>query len=79
MASSSQARASSPPRSNRAWLARIPSFCPTDWNADGGLDGADVGAFYESWEAGTADLNLDGGTDGYDIEAFFERWSNGEC
>ena len=66
-------------RSNRAWLARIPSFCPTDWNADGGLDGADVGAFYESWEAGTADLNLDGGTDGYDIEAFFERWSNGEC
>lgn len=66
-------------RSNQAWLARIPSFCPTDWNADGGIDGGDVDAFFQSWEAGSADFNLDGGTDGLDIGEFFARWEAGTC
>ncbi len=66
-------------RRNMAWLARVPSFCPTDWNADGGIDGGDVDAFFRSWEAGSADLNLDGGTDGLDVGEFFARWADGTC
>lgn len=66
-------------RRNTAWLARVPSFCPTDWNGDGGIDGGDVESFFRSWEAGSADLNLDGGTDGFDVDEFFARWVDGAC
>ena len=55
--------------------------CPADYNVDGGVDGADVEAFFVDWEAGSsaADVNLDGGVDGGDLEVFFNAWSNGGC
>jgi hypothetical protein len=55
--------------------------CPADFNIDGGVDGADVSAFFNAWAAGAseADTNGDGGVDGGDIEPFFTAWSNGGC
>jgi probable HAF family extracellular repeat protein len=61
------------------WVATITSYCPTDWNGDGGIDGEDVASFFVSWESGQADLNLDGGIDADDITEFFMRWSDGRC
>ncbi|MBS0198006.1 MAG: hypothetical protein JSR77_14715 [Planctomycetes bacterium] len=64
-------------------MIRIPTPipCPADFNQDGGIDGSDVGAFFEQWEAGnpSGDVNQDGGTDGADVEYFFQRWSAGGC
>jgi hypothetical protein len=55
--------------------------CPADFNQDGGIDGADVEAFFVAWEAGdaSADVNLDGGIDGTDVETFFAAWEAGGC
>jgi hypothetical protein len=55
------------------------SICPADFNCDGGVDGSDVGAFFEKWEDGDsmADLNADGGIDGADVNTFFEHWEEG--
>ena len=55
--------------------------CPADFNHDGGIDGADVQAFFLSWEDGApdADVNQDGGVDGSDVELFFIAWGNGGC
>jgi len=52
-----------------------------DYNLDGGVDGADVEAFFVDWEVSVAraDVNLDGGIDGADIEAFFIAWESGGC
>ena len=52
-----------------------------DFNQDGGVDGADVDAFFSEWEAGnsTADTNQDGGVDGSDIDFFFAAWEAGGC
>jgi hypothetical protein len=51
--------------------------CPSDWNQDGGVDGADVEAFFFDWVQGAADLNEDGGTDGSDVDTFFGFWQTG--
>jgi hypothetical protein len=53
--------------------------CPADFNQDGGVDGADVDAFFAAWESGdaSADVNQDGGIDGGDIETFFVAWEAG--
>lgn len=51
--------------------------CIADWNADGGVDGSDVQAFFADWETGDADVNEDGGTDGSDVQAFFTFWEAG--
>jgi hypothetical protein len=53
--------------------------CISDFNLDGGVDGADVTAFFTAWEAGAdeADLNIDGGVDGGDIAPFFAAWEAG--
>ncbi|MBS0195958.1 MAG: hypothetical protein JSR77_04295 [Planctomycetes bacterium] len=58
-----------------------PFRCFADFNQDGGIDGADVEAFFLVWEAGLAgaDVNADGGVDGGDVEAFFMVWSAGGC
>ena len=50
-----------------------------DFNGDGGVDGADVEAFFAAWENGLpeSDVNADGGIDGADVEAFFTAWENG--
>jgi hypothetical protein len=55
--------------------------CPADFNQDGGIDGSDIDAFFEAWEAGDtlADLNADGGVDGNDVGAFFTLWEAGGC
>jgi hypothetical protein len=53
--------------------------CIADFNEDGGVDGADVEAFFVVWSQGEAgaDLNQDGGVDGADVETFFIRWEAG--
>jgi hypothetical protein len=61
-----------------------PSTCPpcaADYNQDGGVDGADVEAFYTDWESGAqcADMNLDGAVDGQDVEGFFRSWGFTSC
>ncbi len=55
--------------------------CPADFNADGGVDGTDIEAFFSDWivSSTAADVNLDGGVDGSDVEFFFVRWSAGGC
>ncbi|MBS0195301.1 MAG: hypothetical protein JSR77_00930 [Planctomycetes bacterium] len=57
------------------------STCPADFNQDGGIDGADVEAFFNAWESGgnSADVNADGGIDGGDVETFFMAWEAGGC
>jgi subtilisin family serine protease len=55
--------------------------CPADFNQDGGVDGADIDAFFSAWENGEsiADVNLDGGVDGEDVAYFFSVWEAGGC
>jgi hypothetical protein len=50
-----------------------------DYNADGGVDGADLELYLIEWEAGelTTDANGDGGVDGADIESFITLWMQG--
>ncbi|MBX3410985.1 MAG: hypothetical protein KF859_14010 [Phycisphaeraceae bacterium] len=57
------------------------SRCPADYNQDGGIDGADVQAFFADWEQGLpcSDVNEDGGIDGSDVQFFFGVWENGGC
>ncbi|MBX3382081.1 MAG: matrixin family metalloprotease [Phycisphaeraceae bacterium] len=57
------------------------SPCAADYNQDGGVDGADVDAFFSDWEQGLpcADVNEDGGIDGSDVDFFFNVWENGGC
>lgn len=58
-----------------------PFPCPADYNQDGGVDGADVEAFFAAWSEGlsSADVNYDGGVDGADVETFFNAWEAGGC
>jgi hypothetical protein len=55
------------------------TFCPGDFNQDGGVDGSDIENFFAAWESGdaAADVNADGGVDGSDVEAFFAKWESG--
>lgn len=56
-------------------------LCYADFNGDGGVDGADITAFFDAWVDGDAqsDVNEDGGVDGADVETFFTAWENGGC
>ena len=58
-----------------------PALCFADFNRDGGVDGADIEAFFSEWTAGEngADVNRDGGVDGADVQAFFVVWQAGGC
>lgn len=62
-------------------VAIVPPPCSADFNQDGGVDGADVEAFFLTWMTGepAGDVNQDGGTDGGDIETFIVQWQNGGC
>jgi len=53
--------------------------CIADYNADGGIDGSDVEAYFIDWQVANpnADLNHDGGIDGADVEVFFTHWEAG--
>lgn len=55
--------------------------CRSDYNRDGGIDGSDVGEFFNAWSLAfpDTDLNLDGGIDGSDATFFMELWANGDC
>jgi hypothetical protein len=55
--------------------------CAADFNDDGGVDGGDISAFFEAWEAATgcSDVNDDGGVDGGDVSVFFSLWESGGC
>jgi hypothetical protein len=55
--------------------------CTADFNGDGGVDGADLQAFFETWEVGSTcgDANGDGGVDGADVERFMRAWEVGGC
>lgn len=55
--------------------------CESDFNFDGGIDGADVNDFFIAWESGSfsADFNNDGGVDGADVQAFFDSWEAAAC
>lgn len=55
--------------------------CAADYNADGGVTGDDVAAFFTDFEnsAGCSDTNQDGGVDGADVESFFILWEMGGC
>ena len=50
-----------------------------DINQDGGVDGADVEAFFLAWVDALpeSDINNDGGVDGTDVDFFFLNWSGG--
>jgi hypothetical protein len=56
-------------------------LCAADFNGDGGIDGSDVQAFFNSWQGGEpcADVNGDGGIDGSDVQFFFAEWEAGRC
>jgi len=61
--------------------AGLGDLCTADYNSDGGIDGADVQAFFDDWEQGyaAADVNRDGGVDGSDVGFFFSQWEAGGC
>lgn len=55
--------------------------CAADYDQDGGVTGADIGAFFVDFESGAAcaDVDLDGGVTGGDIGAFFVVYEGGGC
>jgi len=60
---------------------RVPPACIADFNSDGGVDGADVEAFFVAWETGAfaADVNRDGGINGEDVGVFFDLFEVASC
>lgn len=56
-----------------------PVPCLADIDQNGGVDGGDLGAFFELFEAGdpAADLDFNGGIDGGDLSTFFEHFEGG--
>ncbi len=55
--------------------------CAADYDQSGGVDGDDIGAFFDDWQAGApcGDVDGSGGVDGDDIPFFFDRWQAGGC
>lgn len=51
--------------------------CRADIDQSGGIDGADIGAFFNLYEQGLIDIDESGGTDPGDIAFFFERFEAG--
>ena len=71
-----------PSAQNSGWRVasalRAPAACPADLNADGVVDGADLGALLGAWGAsGATDLTGDGVTDGADLGVLLGAW--GAC
>ena len=52
-----------------------------DFDLSGGVDGADVEAFFTAWVDGKAraDVNRNGGVEGDDVSSFFDAWTSGGC
>ncbi len=55
--------------------------CAADYDQSGGVDGDDITAFFNDWQAGApcGDVDGSGGVDGDDIPFFFDRWQAGGC
>jgi acetyl esterase/lipase len=55
--------------------------CAADFDANGGVDGGDLAAFFLAFEAGSscADIDRNGGVDGDDVAAFFNVFEAGGC
>ncbi len=55
--------------------------CAADFDANGGIDGADLAAFFTDYEAGAecADVDQNGGIDGADLATFFGVYEAGGC
>lgn len=70
-----------------AWLQQLMGgagecpACAADFDANGGIDGADLAAFFTSYEQGAAcaDVDANGGIDGADLAAFFLAYESGGC
>ena len=71
----------SDPINVRFEICSICPWCIMDFNEDGGVDGGDVAAFMEAWEAAEfcTDVNQDGGIDGEDMFTWFWLWESGSC
>lgn len=56
-----------------------PTVCIADMDFNGGVDGGDLGVFFNYFEAGdlAADLDKSGGIDGGDLAAFFAAYEAG--
>ncbi|MFZ4573740.1 MAG: FG-GAP-like repeat-containing protein [Phycisphaerales bacterium] len=57
-------------------IVMMKNACVGDYDLNNAVDGDDVIAFFEAWDANDtgADLTQDGGTDGDDVIFFFSRW-----
>ena len=55
--------------------------CAADYDDNGGIDGADLAAFFGDYEAGEtcADVDQNGGIDGADLATFFSVYEAGGC
>ncbi len=55
--------------------------CAADYDNNGGVDGADLGAFFADFERGRpcADIDQNGGVDGGDLGLFFQYFEGGCC
>ncbi len=53
--------------------------CLADFDANGGIDGADLAAFFAAYESGSwlADVDFNGGVDGADLAGFFAAYEAG--
>ena len=54
-----------------------PAACPADFDANGWVDGVDMGVLLAAWGTPTRDLNGDGQTDGVDLGILLGAW--GQC
>jgi len=48
-----------------------------DYNQDGSVDGSDLWAFMDAYDAGIVDMNCDMRCDAADLIAFFTAWVDG--
>jgi enterochelin esterase-like enzyme len=64
----------------RAFAAPCPP-CAADFDANGGVDGGDLAAFFNDFESGhpCADVDHNGGIDGGDLAQFFVAFEQGGC
>lgn len=55
--------------------------CPADFDGNGGVDGGDLGAFFNAYELGSgcADVDHNGGVDAGDIGYFIQVFEAGQC
>ena len=66
------------PRFSTLERMRIPPACAGDLNADGSVDGIDLGMLLSRWGGGgAADLDRNGAIDGADLGVMLGNW--GSC